>query len=352
MKKYFFMLLLILPVFFFNTSNVFAEVSYDLEFRFMNRTYSQFPFTTDFSSGENANYPTNQVNIYGTSQNIGPNPPMYLNVIYCSLLPLNFNTNSMSKGNMANLGYLQGPSCKVQGHESYDAKLYLQTWNIYQWADLSSSAVYEYGLSWNMTVNNSSSYGTYITMQTLFLSNERIASWHDYGLIDSLLNNQNIIKSKLDQIQSALGSNNSILGNINTNTNITKQNTEDIKEKANDIDDTLNDSSVDSSDDTLNDLSDNLPTNSVISDLILLPVSMLRGIVNAIDGSCSNFSLGSLYGTNLVMPCINIQNYVGSAIWTFIDLVFSGIFVLVIRKKFIQIFENITNLKGGGNEVD
>ena len=52
------------------------------------------------------------------------------------------------------------------------------------------------------------------------------------------------------------------------------------------------------------------------------------------------------------MPCIDISSYVGGYIWAFIDVVFSGIFVLTIRKKFIQIFQNITSLKNGGNEVD
>lgn len=123
-------------------------------------------------------------------------------------------------------------------------------------------------------------------------------------------------------------------------------------QKLNDIDSTLNDSSTDSSDSTISNLQSDLPTNSVISDILLLPVRLLQAIINSLGSTCSNFNLGSLYGTNLVMPCIDIQNYVGSAIWTFIDLVFSGMFVLVIRKKFIQIWENITNLKGGGNEVD
>lgn len=126
----------------------------------------------------------------------------------------------------------------------------------------------------------------------------------------------------------------------------------EVKQEISDVNDTMNDSSVDSSDDTLSDLQDSLPTNSVISDILLLPVRLLQAIINSLGGTCSSFNLGSLYGTNLVMPCIDIEHYVGSAIWTFIDLVFSGMFVLVIRKKFIQIWENITNLKGGANEVD
>lgn len=122
----------------------------------------------------------------------------------------------------------------------------------------------------------------------------------------------------------------------------------------NDVNSSLNDSSVDGSNttDTIDNLSGDLPTNTVISDLLLLPVNMLQAIVNSIGGTCASFSLGSLYGTNLVMPCINLQQYLGSSIWTFIDLVFTGMFILVIRKKFIQIFQNITNLRTGGNEVE
>lgn len=122
--------------------------------------------------------------------------------------------------------------------------------------------------------------------------------------------------------------------------------------KLDDIDDTLNDSNVDSSDSTINNLKDKIPTNSVISDLLLLPVRFLQNFVNALGSSCSRFSLGSLYGTELFMPCINIENYLGSGIWTTIDLIISGLFVYSLRKKFIEIYENLTNLKNGGNEVD
>lgn len=145
---------------------------------------------------------------------------------------------------------------------------------------------------------------------------------------------------------------------INQNQTIINQNQQQIQEqretneKLDDIDDTLNDQTINSPDNGLNNMKQQLPTNSVISDLLLMPIRLLQSIVNSLGGTCSSFNLGSLYGTNLIMPCIDIESYLGSAIWTFIDLVFSGMFVLVIRKKFIQIWENITNLRSGGNEVD
>lgn len=131
-----------------------------------------------------------------------------------------------------------------------------------------------------------------------------------------------------------------------------QQQQQQTNEKLDSIDDTLNDSNVDSSDSTINNLKDKIPTNSVISDLLLLPVRFLQNFVNALGSSCSRFSLGSLYGTELFMPCINIESYLGSGIWTTIDLIISGLFVYSLRKKFIEIYENLTNLKNGGNEVD
>ena len=120
----------------------------------------------------------------------------------------------------------------------------------------------------------------------------------------------------------------------------------------NGLKDNITDSNIDSSDSSINNLKDKIPTNSVISDLLLLPVRFLQNFVNALGSSCSRFSLGSLYGTELFMPCINIESYLGSAIWTTIDLIISGLFVYSLRKKFIQIYQNLTNLKNGGNEVD
>lgn len=112
------------------------------------------------------------------------------------------------------------------------------------------------------------------------------------------------------------------------------------------------DDSTDSPDNNLNDLNDKVASNSVISDLLLLPVKFLQNFVNALGSSCTQFSLGNLYGTDLFMPCINIGGYLGTGIWTTIDLIFSGFFVYYLRKKFVEIYYNITNLKNGGNEVD
>ena len=114
----------------------------------------------------------------------------------------------------------------------------------------------------------------------------------------------------------------------------------------------LGDDELDDPDDALGDLSSNMGTNNVISSLLLLPVSIYQSVVNNINGTCNSFNLGSLYNHNLTMTCIRPQDYLGSALWGVIDVIISGIFVLHIRKKFVDIFNHFTSLRTGGNELE
>lgn len=124
------------------------------------------------------------------------------------------------------------------------------------------------------------------------------------------------------------------------------------KQSTDAINNSINDSSTDDPSNDLDDMSSNEVSNSVISDLLLLPVNMFQKILNSINGTCSSFPLGALFGTNLTLPCINIENHIGSALWGAIDVIFCGMFMLSMRKKFVDIFENITSLKDRGNELE
>ena len=176
----------------------------------------------------------------------------------------------------------------------------------------------------------------------------------DIPLNDLMFDNQTTQTSILNDILNSIRSDSSINQQIKDNTQ--KQLEEQKKQleeqkKTNDI---LNDDTIDDSNTTgsLKDLSENLPTNSVISDLLLLPVRLFQNIVNSINGTCSPFNLGSLYGSNLTLPCINIESLIGSTLWSVIDILFCGAFILVIRKKFVDIFHNLTDLRNGGNSVE
>lgn len=113
------------------------------------------------------------------------------------------------------------------------------------------------------------------------------------------------------------------------------------------ISDTVSDDSVDDPSGKISQFEDMLPENGVITQLIGLPITLYTKVLNSINGTCNQFNLGTLYNTALIIPCIDISTYLGSTIWTTIDLIISGAFVLVIAKKMIKAFENFTSMKEG-----
>lgn len=92
---------------------------------------------------------------------------------------------------------------------------------------------------------------------------------------------------------------------------------------------------------------DYLPDEGIVTQLVTLPISLYTNILNSVNGTCSPFSLGSLLGTNLTLPCINVANYLGAQLWSVIDILMSGFFILTIVRKFIKVFESMSSMKEG-----
>ena len=162
----------------------------------------------------------------------------------------------------------------------------------------------------------------------------------------------NIINRQDAIVTTIINATSTITNAINNQNSQQHQDAQAQKEATDNINDSINDSSTDDPTSDLEDMEENEISNSVISDLLLLPLNMFQRIINSINGTCSTFNLGSLYGSNLTLPCIDIPSVIGSSLWGVIDILFSGIFVLTIRKKFVDIFENITSLKDRGNELE
>ena len=151
----------------------------------------------------------------------------------------------------------------------------------------------------------------------------------------------NIINRQDAIVTTIINATSTITNAINNQNSQQHQDAQAQKEATDNINDSINDSSTDDPTSDLEDMEENEISNSVISDLLLLPLNMFQRIINSINGTCSTFNLGSLYGSNLTLPCIDIPSVIGSSLWGVIDILFSGIFVLTIRKKFVDIFENI-----------
>lgn len=114
-----------------------------------------------------------------------------------------------------------------------------------------------------------------------------------------------------------------------------------------DVKDTITSDDVDNPSSFIEDMEDLLPSNGVITQLLTLPITLYQKVLNSINGTCSQFDLGALYGTHLIMPCINLQTYLGSTLWNTIDLIMSGVFVLVIARKMVKAFNSFTFMKEG-----
>ena len=132
----------------------------------------------------------------------------------------------------------------------------------------------------------------------------------------------------------------------------TANNTGTIANNTGQINSNITDSSIDNNNTSSSTSSwgNKNASNGTITNLLTLPISLLQAIVNGIQSSCSSFSLGSLFGTNIILPCINIGSLIGSALWSTIDILFSGFMILAIAKKLIKIFNDFTNLKT--NQID
>lgn len=149
---------------------------------------------------------------------------------------------------------------------------------------------------------------------------------------------------------------NNIINNNNTNTNniINNQNnnTNKIIDSQNKTNDTLNDSTTDDPSSDISSMNGKLASNGSITQLLTLPIQMYQSILNSVSGSCSPFSLGSLYNHDLTLSCINLKNLLGSTLYSIIDILISGLFILSFRKKMVDIFNHMTSLNDRGNEVE
>lgn len=131
----------------------------------------------------------------------------------------------------------------------------------------------------------------------------------------------------------------------------------DTNSKLDEMNDTLTNSNIDGADSSASEWADKSLSDNVVADMVTMPITLLQAYLNGFNGTCKTFNLGSLMGSDLSLPCINLQNYFGATLWSVIDILFSGFMIFALGKKFVKIFNDFTNLKdtqvnelyGGGN---
>lgn len=109
---------------------------------------------------------------------------------------------------------------------------------------------------------------------------------------------------------------------------------------------------TDKADSDIDNMKDKVASNGTITQLLTLPIQLFQKILNSVSGSCSPINLGSLWGHNLTLTCINLENILGSTLYNIIDILCCGLFILAFRKKMVDIFNHMTSLNDRGNELE
>lgn len=115
------------------------------------------------------------------------------------------------------------------------------------------------------------------------------------------------------------------------------------------LNDTLNDTNGVTDNEIEELFGDFEESNTPISDLLLMPITLYSAFITGISATCSPVSLGSLYDTPITLPCINLEDILGSSLWSLIDLLFSFFMFYNISQLIISAFNNLTSLKDDFN---
>lgn len=164
----------------------------------------------------------------------------------------------------------------------------------------------------------------------------------DYYYIEGQFLDEQI---RIDMASGAvIGQNNQI---INQNQTIINQGAI-TNSKIDDVNNSINNSNVDDPSSKFDDFESKVASNNVIARLVLLPVTLFQWVLVGVNNVCTTpISLGSLFGSELIIPCINLENYLGSSLFNVIDVLISGLFVYTIGKKMISVFNTLSSLKEG-----
>lgn len=130
--------------------------------------------------------------------------------------------------------------------------------------------------------------------------------------------------------------------------------TQAIQNEVSSMNDAINDNNISSgTSSTVNDLLEFQSQSNFgpVADLLLLPLTLFGALYSGFSGSCSSVNLGTLLNHNIILPCINLQNILGSGLYTTIDLVISIFMIYNIILMCINIFDKITSLNDPFQEI-
>lgn len=198
----------------------------------------------------------------------------------------------------------------------------------------------------NVPTGSSNLTGLYNDYMTFYIGTNRAFSFTIQSMVDTYddfdIYADDFDTSNLERINQALYD--VMVASSNSNYNALNN----VNSSINNMNDSLKDESApDVQNDLFSGISSDDESNSPVSDLILMPLTLMNAYVDGFSSTCNSFDLGSLYGHNIVLPCINVEDYLGSNLWALIDIMFSLFLVYNIGLMCVSMYESITSLEDG-----
>lgn len=259
----------------------------------------------------------------------------YVYVSFCTDMPSlgyskttmwNPTTGSNATGeDMKLAGNLTSKTCTFsngyQGHVMYiKFRLVISLLNV-------GNSDYTYPLNDYISFNIGTRQEYSITAQSVVATDDDVDIYANDFNIDAMVSAQNVTNQAINNTTNAVNNNTNAINNMN----------DSIKDE----------SSPDAKSDLFDGITTDDESNSPVSDLILMPLTLMNAYVDGFSSSCNSFDLGSLYGYNIVLPCINIEDYLGSNLWALIDIMFTIFLVYNIGLMCVSMYESITSLEDG-----
>ena len=89
-----------------------------------------------------------------------------------------------------------------------------------------------------------------------------------------------------------------------------------------------------------------------IRQFILFPINFFTMLFSSMTSdTCVSYNLGNLYGTNLVLPCINYKQYIGDVLYSIIDIIMGTALMFGIVRFIRGYIDVVINVSGKATRI-
>lgn len=234
----------------------------------------------------------------------------------------NFTYNNSNQNNNLNVGYIHFTNGDIRPDSNWRYSNYIAI-----------DKEHTYILSGNALILSSASY-------CLYKKDKSLINCHNY---ESTSYSYNITPQEDGYIRYSL-----YLNQATYSGSFTGEYCYNLLEKQNEEQKAQNDYLMDNTPADYNIISGiQITSDTPISSLLTIPIRLIQAFLGNINGSCADYSFGSLYGTELKLKCADVRyipTLLGNA-YTIIDYLMCFFMIYNIFQLLVQAWNTITSLK-------